>query len=589
MSLSLYRNSKLLITRNIDSYGNVYLGNEIDSASTTLSIVSASFSNGVLTVQTATPHLISVFTGLVARYRFSIQGIDTLNYNGTWEVANVVNSTTVTATKIGGTAPSNGSATIISGSVIKLAHFHIPNLTQELQIKELSFSQSSAVETASPNTSGNTPIRGVRQFISSIDPVEFSFTTYVRPRKSSNVVTCDEEILWNVLTGTDDANVNYVSFSQGQITSFSVNAVGRATLVGTNLTNIPPVGTVVGIAGIKKDSLTTGGFTSSEKELISKHWNSAAKVISSSSTSIVLEYLVQPAIVNANINSNISSLSISLKKSSFVENEDFSYIHFGNSDISTPKEFGMLVISDNVMYAIDGCVLDIVSISISPDSISSITWSGKAKKSRQLSAEALTTNQYSLAFSSNLYGIANRYSPDGKYVANAFSTMVLKNNIGGLNGQAYNIPVISANITITNSIETITSNTVYEVSRPVAFFNKNRSISGNIKAYLRSGTIIKNNVVLEQSSTLRNNLLNEASTTIDPKYYMEISIGAASSVPKLVFDMQAVTLEIPNLEYQEVLSMEIGFRAQASKPVYSSNADYAIENKNELCVRYYSN
>lgn len=72
--------------------------------------------------------------------------------------------------------------------------------TFEIQVLDgLSFSQNTTAETITINEAGSAPVRGQRVFNSALDPVEFSFSTYVRPEKPSTDVICEEQVLWNAL------------------------------------------------------------------------------------------------------------------------------------------------------------------------------------------------------------------------------------------------------------------------------------------------------------------------------------------------------------------------------------------------------
>lgn len=72
--------------------------------------------------------------------------------------------------------------------------------TFEIQVLDgLSFSQNTTAETITINEAGSAPVRGQRMFNSALDPVEFSFSTYVRPDKPTTNVICEEQVLWNAL------------------------------------------------------------------------------------------------------------------------------------------------------------------------------------------------------------------------------------------------------------------------------------------------------------------------------------------------------------------------------------------------------
>lgn len=86
----------------------------------------------------------------------------------------------------------------ITGAV--LATGHTTALTREIQVLDgFSFSQNTTQETVTLNEAGATPVRGQRSFNTSLDPADFSFTTYMRPQDGGANITCEESVLWNAM------------------------------------------------------------------------------------------------------------------------------------------------------------------------------------------------------------------------------------------------------------------------------------------------------------------------------------------------------------------------------------------------------
>lgn len=80
--------------------------------------------------------------------------------------------------------------------------------TFELQVLDgMSFSQNTTTETITLNEAGATPSRGQRSFNTAIEPVEFSFSTYIRPNfvegGATDSLTAEESVLWNALMGAN--------------------------------------------------------------------------------------------------------------------------------------------------------------------------------------------------------------------------------------------------------------------------------------------------------------------------------------------------------------------------------------------------
>lgn len=76
--------------------------------------------------------------------------------------------------------------------------------TWEIQVLDgMSFSQNTTSETVTLNEAGATPVRGQRQFNTSLDPVDFSMSTYMRPRDAGTNVDAEEGVLWNCMFTAD--------------------------------------------------------------------------------------------------------------------------------------------------------------------------------------------------------------------------------------------------------------------------------------------------------------------------------------------------------------------------------------------------
>lgn len=100
--------------------------------------------------------------------------------------------------------------------------------TFEIQVLDgLSFSQNTTSETITVNEAGSAPIRGQRSFNTALDPVEFSFSTYIRPKLVSAEVFAEEQYLWNALAA-GRAGSNAVDESNGAWTTGAPSVVSFA-------------------------------------------------------------------------------------------------------------------------------------------------------------------------------------------------------------------------------------------------------------------------------------------------------------------------------------------------------------------------
>lgn len=88
---------------------------------------------------------------------------------------------------------------VTSDGIVDNGGFNNTN-TFEIQVLDgLSFSQNTTSETITINEAGSAPIRGQRSFNTALDPVEFSFSTYIRPKLVNSEIFAEEQYLWNAL------------------------------------------------------------------------------------------------------------------------------------------------------------------------------------------------------------------------------------------------------------------------------------------------------------------------------------------------------------------------------------------------------
>lgn len=72
--------------------------------------------------------------------------------------------------------------------------------TQEIQVLDgFTFTQNTTSETVTLNEAGATPVRGQRSFNTALEPVDFSFSTYMRPRDAGVNIDAEEGVLWNAM------------------------------------------------------------------------------------------------------------------------------------------------------------------------------------------------------------------------------------------------------------------------------------------------------------------------------------------------------------------------------------------------------
>ena len=455
----------------------------------------------------------------------------------------------------------------------------LPANTYELQVLDgFSFSQKTNNETVTITEGGLAPVRGQRSFNTSLAPVDFSFSTYLRPKNITTAISAEESVLWNAMFSANDISTANTITVGGTIsgTTYAFSAgVGTVTISGTSLTAVGvSVGDVVVIGGITATTPTTG----------LTYMNSAATVATISGTAITLN-LINPTTTATTIT---TPASIKLYKSAWAPvSSTYSYASSAASDKHQLQKFGMVFVVDQVAYAVDNAAMGQVSIDFGLDAIATTAWTGMGTTLRQLGTGVTASSG---TFGNGLTGTYTAKVIDAQYIANKLSTVALtlvnslKDSTGtsqGAAGDSYTVPITGGNLTINNNITYLTPANLGVVNVPVAYYTGTRAISGTLNAYLRTGGT-------RDTGELLADMLAAASATIEPMAALALNIGGAGTV-KVVLDMPATVLQIPSVDVQQVVSTQIAFTSEGSVPSSTADANvFDLTKTNDISIRYYA-
>ena len=458
---------------------------------------------------------------------------------------------------------------------------HTAASTNELQVLNgFSFSQNTESQTITVSEAGVAPARGQRAFNTALAPVEFSFSTYIRP-SGSGPVDCEEKVLWNALLSSQAIDLTGLSVST--VSAFTRTANLDTVTFTCAAANLSGAGIAVG------DVITISTITGTDAQ----EWNAPAILdaitagTASAATGIRIKYLRAPA--GAATSPATAPTSLKIHKGAITQNAlagtEAAYLlaHAGGSNKNQLQAFGIIVSVDNVTYLLDNCALNQASIEFGLDGIAMVAWTGNATAMRQLGATTATTGTFGGA--SGITGSYTQKNTSANFITNKLSTVTLASNLRGLGtSTSYTVAITGGNLTINNNINYVTPEILGVVNAPIGYFTGTRAISGNLTAYLKTGT--------NTTGTLLTDMLSAASTATETKYAMEIAVGGHTNAVKVELDMPAVSLQIPSVETQDVISTTINFTAEgfdgSTSAAAGGTASYDLEAVNELFVRYYS-
>lgn len=455
----------------------------------------------------------------------------------------------------------------------------LPANTFEVQVLDgFTFSQNTNNETVTIMEAGAAPTRGQRAFNTSLAPVDFSFSTYIRPKNITTAISAEESVLWNALfsdQGISTANTITVGGTISGVTYAFSNGVGTVTIAGTSLTT---VGLTAG------DTVVIGGITATAPAASLTSINAAATFVSNSGTAITLT-LTNPTITATTIT---TPAALKLYKSAWAPvSTSYSYVSTSGSDKHQLQKFGMIFIVDQVAYAVDNAAMGQVSVDFGLDAIATAAWTGQGTTLRQLGTGVTASAG---TFGNGLTGTYTAKVTDAQYITNKLSTVSmtlinsLKDSTGatqGAAGDVYTIPITGGNITINNNITYLTPANLGVVNTPIGYYTGARSITGSLTAYLRTGGT-------RDTGELLSDMLNAASVTIEPMAALAVNIGGPNTV-KVVLDMPATTIQVPTVNVAQVVTTEIKFTAEGMLPSATADGNvFDLTKTNDIAIRYYA-
>ncbi len=455
-----------------------------------------------------------------------------------------------------------------------------PTNTFELQVLDgFSFTQGTQQASIQINEAGSTPVRGQRAFNTQLDPVDFSFSTYIRPQFNSGSIISEEQVLWNALLSaatldvTPTATLTTTALTRGSATT------NQATIACTAF-NFTGAGIAVG------DVLSLGGLPATVTN--AQQWVGPVRLVSLSpnataATSVVVDYLTAPSAA-AGATATVAPTTIKLAKGAYIQQVSsvttpaFAQFHTGASNRNQLQKFGMYFVVDNQMYAVDNCALDQATIDFGLDGIATVSWSGKGTALRQLPSTAVISTANPAVFSGtgNATGTASTKVTTAPYITNKLSTMTLQGGIQG-GGTSYTIAITGGSLTIANNINYIVPANLGVVNQAIGYFTGARSITGTVTAYLRTGS--------GNSAQVLSDILT--ANAAETKFKTQVEVGGASNGVHVDFRMNGTVLQVPTVETGDVMSTTINFTAQGYDPLLATNT-YDLEQTNDLSIYYYA-
>jgi hypothetical protein len=451
--------------------------------------------------------------------------------------------------------------------------------TFELKVLDgFSFSQSTQQTTIQISEAGSTPVRGQRAFNVTLDPVDITFSTYLRPKVSASIVVAEEQYLWNALFGSTAFSETGTSIGG---TPAGVYTAGTGTLVVSTCSADLTLGGIYTLQGV---TAVTANLT---EQFNTPVVVTARTPSTGAATSITFKYLNPPEQSNLTLNTTTTKAFTKAWTTNIVAGTTAAHAQVTSapSNKNQLQKFGLIFQVDNAIYAIDNCVVDQASIDFSLDGIATVAWTVKGTKLNYMPNSTLSASTFGSATvdavppsTTNAISSGVAAAPltivGANYITNKLSTMQLKADIGGA-GTAYTVALTGGNLTVANNVSYVTPSNLGVVNEPIGYFTGSRSISGNVTAYLRVGANAT-------AQLLKDILTANASET---KFFTQIEIGGAANATRVEVRMPGVLLQVPTVETADVISTTINFTAQGHNALDNT---YDIAGTNDIRIRYFA-
>lgn len=446
--------------------------------------------------------------------------------------------------------------------------------TFELQVLDgFSFSQNSDSETVTLNEAGATPTRGQRSFNTALQPVDFSFTTYVRPQDGGTNITAEEAVLWNAMYATDPIGGASPAWADG---------VANTTLVLTNSQShqLQKFGLIIiadnTVYAVDNCALDTATIDFGLDAIAAIAWAGKGAVLRE--MPLTASAGVAGTVTFSGGKSEVTQIAVDATGGTYTITYNAQTTAAINFDATAAAVKSALEAISSINVG------DIKSVTGGPGDAGAtspylITWSSKLGNitapttTPTLTGGAATATVTTPTEGGDL-GTAKAKVTSAPFIANKLSTLSITKDIGG-GGKAYSVALTGGSITFANNITYLTPANLGVVNKPFTYFTGTRSITGTLNAYLRDGT--------NNSAGLLADMLAESDTAIDPDYVVQIEIGGITNATRVEVDMPAVVLQIPTVNTDQVIGTTINFTAQG----WTGSA-FDITQSNEVEVRYYT-
>lgn len=260
----------------------------------------------------------------------------------------------------------------------------------------------------------------------------------------------------------------------------------------------------------------------------------------------------------ANLTSDATDMNVSFAGSNRIELGKFNlYFVIGATLQGSANYDGT---NANVkIYRLSDCVVNEATINYDVDGIAMIDWSGMGT----VLAEVASFNA-STAIVEDIVNTDN-------FIRNKLTSLTITaanttNYPGAATNGVYNVTLTGGSITFSNNIQFLTPETIGIVNRPIGHIAGNKSVSGNFTAYIEQ---------IAADTSTSGQLLADALddiSTVTNSFALGFVLGGTGNTPRMEVSLPTAHLEIPTVQSDDVISVDVAFHGLPSTIVTNDEA-----------------
>lgn len=389
-----------------------------------------------------------------------------------------------------------------------------------------SFPSAATSQDITVSEAGATPVRGQQSFTTSIDPVEWSFSSYVRPY-ADTTVQAPELMLWSAMVGPFTSATDWSNI----LTSGNAGAYGPSTgsdlnFSTSNVHQIQKLFLYFDMGGtwykISNAVVDTAEFDFGIDQIAMIAWSGKAdSAVEITDPSLTYTDLPTSPVASF-LQNKLSTVEIALADSDWGATDGAVSTNDLTSTLIGDFAAAGVVAGDFVYTDTDGYV--------EIDTVSTVT----------ITATGLTDGS-SINFSIH---------------------------------KSYTLALTGGNLSVSNNITFLTPESLGVINTPLDHFTGTRSVSGSMTAYLKTGGA-------SDTGDLYNKLAADTSTITQNARVIAHVGGALTADTQVEFKILHAHLVVPTINIEDVVAVNIDFTGLP----YGTD-DFDLEATNELAVTY---